>query len=210
MFDLTNIDGYSATLAVEGTYSRLETFFLMTYAHVSFVLAHSNRDLTQEIDESAIGIRIVIASAALITLAGAFSTHYWTAHDKSSSFSVYYTAACLVRGNMNCTFMIDSARRQPAACGCGPSNGFVRTAIAHGIPEVMLYLYPPTLADLLVPLTAFSPTRAFLVRNTLICLCCWLRALSWRTCLESDLLGWVGVVGIFLILFVPPSAASIL
>ncbi len=42
-----------------------------------------------------------------------------------------------------------------------PLTVYAQTANSHGIPQVMLYLYPPTLADLLVPLTIFSPSTAF-------------------------------------------------
>jgi hypothetical protein len=54
-----------------------------------------------EMMKSAVKLRIVLASITLITLAGAFSLRYWSPTEKGSSFSVYYTAACLVRSNMN-------------------------------------------------------------------------------------------------------------
>ena len=44
-----------------------------------------------------------------------------------------------------------------------PNTPFARTAKEHGIPAVPPYDYPPTLADLLAPLTVFSPSVAFIV-----------------------------------------------
>jgi len=46
-------------------------------------------------------LRLVLASTALILSAGTFSLRYWSRAEKASSFSVYYTAACLVRSNLN-------------------------------------------------------------------------------------------------------------
>lgn len=76
-------------------------------------------------------------------------------------FFGYYTAACLVRGNQNPAIYEEALRGvDPVEQTADPNSVFARTARAHGISPVNLYDYPPTLADLLVPLTFFSSSAA--------------------------------------------------
>ena len=154
--------------------------------------------------KSAFKLRLVLASTALITLAGTFSTHYWSPTEKGSSFSVYYTAACLVRSNMN-LHLYDGVERNvnPQLIVANPTTTFARTASAHGIPRVMLYLYPPTIADLLVPLTVFSPAVAFIVWDMLNLAMILAASVMLTQMLRIRSPGWAGLVAVFLVCFRP-------
>jgi|SRR5271166_3113125 len=149
-------------------------------------------------------LRIVFASVALITLAGACSTLFWSPARIGSSFWVYYTASCLVRSNMN-PHLYDGVTRDvnPQLVVADPATTFARTASAHGIPEVMLYVYPPTLADLLVPLTAFSPVVAFIVWNMLNLAMMLASSFMLTRMLGIRSFGWASLVAAFLICFRP-------
>ena len=113
-------------------------------------------------------LRIVLAFAALIIVSGAYSAAKWDHARNRGGFDVYYTAACLVRGGMS-THLYDETKQHtnPQLRFADPSTVFAQTASAHGIPAVMLYIYPPTLADLMVPLTVFPPAAALIVWNLL-------------------------------------------
>jgi hypothetical protein len=113
-------------------------------------------------------LRIVLAFAALIIVGGAYSATKWDSTRNRGGFDVYYTAACLVRGNMS-SHIYDEAEQHtnPQLKFADPNTVFAQTASAHGIPRVMLYIYPPTLADLLTPLTFFPPAGALIAWNVL-------------------------------------------
>lgn len=82
-------------------------------------------------------------------------------------FHEYYTAAWMVRdgtsshlydeATANVDFQTDEA---------DPSTVFAQTAAAHGIPGLNIYVMPPTLADITLPLTLFSTKTALIVWNT--------------------------------------------
>jgi len=154
--------------------------------------------------KSGFKLRIVLASTTLITLAGSFSLRYWSPTEKGSSFSVYYTAACLVRSNMN-LHLYDGVERgvNPQLVVANPATTFARTASAHGIPTVMLYLYPPTIADLLVPLTVFSPAVAFIVWDMLNLAMLLAASVLLTQMLRIRSLVWAGLVAVFLVCFRP-------
>jgi hypothetical protein len=149
-------------------------------------------------------LRLVLASTALITLAGAFTPRYWSPAERGASFSVFYTAACLVRSNMN-LHLYDGIERDvnPQLVVADPTTTFARTASAHGIPRVMLYVYPPTLADLLVPLTVFSAAVAFIVWDILNLGMLLAASVMLAQMLRIRSPGWASLVAVFLVCFRP-------
>jgi hypothetical protein len=113
-------------------------------------------------------LRIILAFAALIIVGGAYSATKWDHARNRGGFDVYYTAACLVRGNLS-PHLYDEAElhANPQLKFADPDTVFARTASAHGISRVMLYIYPPTLADLMTPLTFLPPAGALIAWNLL-------------------------------------------
>jgi hypothetical protein len=76
-------------------------------------------------------------------------------------FKVYLTAAELVREHKGVTIYNDADTGQnPQMRFATPGSIFQQTAARIGIPKVRLYVYPPTLADLLVPFTFLSLQHA--------------------------------------------------
>ena len=76
-------------------------------------------------------------------------------------FKVYLTAAQLVREHKGVAIYSDADTGQnPQMRFATPGSTFQKTAADIGIPAVRLYVYPPTLADLLVPFTFLSVQRA--------------------------------------------------
>lgn len=108
------------------------------------------------------------AFAVFTTLLGVYSARLWDPYETGSNFSMYYTAACLVRSNMS-VHIYDAVDREtnPEIIYANPNTVWAQTARAHGISRITLYLYPPTLADLLVPLTALSASKALIVWHAL-------------------------------------------
>ena len=86
-------------------------------------------------------------------------------------FRVYETAATLVREHRS-PVIYDGADTgvDPQVRDADPTTAFAAEARKIGIPEVRLYVYPPTLADLLVPISLL-PARpagyAWIVLNML-------------------------------------------
>jgi hypothetical protein len=78
-------------------------------------------------------------------------------------FWEYYTAAWLVRGNQSLDLYeaagkdVDPAEEDPA-----PNSIFEQTAQAHGVLFTHPYDYPPTFADLLLPITLMRPNAALI------------------------------------------------
>jgi hypothetical protein len=76
-------------------------------------------------------------------------------------FKVYLTAAQLVREHKGVAIYSDADTGQnPQMRFATPGSTFQKTAASIGIPQVRLYVYPPTLADLLVPFTFLSVQHA--------------------------------------------------
>ncbi len=76
-------------------------------------------------------------------------------------FRVYLTAAQLVREHKGAEIYSDAdTGRNPQMRFATPGSTFQQTASSIGIPAVRLYVYPPTLADLLVPFTFLSVQQA--------------------------------------------------
>ncbi len=113
-----------------------------------------------------IGSKIPVAVIALAILFESYTAKLWSPSETGTDFSVYYTAACLVRSHMS-FHIYDGVKRNvnPQLIFADPHTVYAQTANSHGIEQVMLYLYPPTLADLLVPLTILSPSAAFALFN---------------------------------------------
>ncbi len=112
-----------------------------------------------------VGIRTTLALAALSMLAGAYlEMRQWVSSLGDTDFTAYYTGASLVRKNLSAQ-LYDFASRDidPSMEGPSPDTVFYRIGRAHGLPTYSLYDYPPTLADLLVPLTLLSPLAAMIV-----------------------------------------------
>lgn len=112
--------------------------------------------------------RSVAACAIYTILLGVYSAKFWPQYETGTDFSTYYTAACLVRSHMS-IHIYDAFDRNtnPQLIFADTGTVWAQTAHAHGILRIMLYLYPPTLADLIVPLTALSPSAALIVWNAL-------------------------------------------
>ncbi|HEV2472475.1 MAG TPA: glycosyltransferase family 87 protein, partial [Chthonomonadales bacterium] len=84
-----------------------------------------------------------------------------------------------------------------------PNTVYARTGSAYGLPHVHFYDYPPTLADLLAPITALPPVPALIAWETIS-----LAALFSAGVLLCRMLGMqspshIGLVAAFLLLFRP-------
>ena len=95
-----------------------------------------------------IALCIVLLAAAIKTLRNGW-------HGGSmSDFNVYETAATLIRHNLSSEIYDGSdAGIDPQTRLAPPESDFAKQARSMGIPRVMLYVYPPVLADLMVPFT---------------------------------------------------------
>jgi hypothetical protein len=91
----------------------------------------------------------------------------------------------------------------PQLVVANPTTTFARTAGAHGIPRVMLYLYPPILADLLVPLTVLSPGVAFIVWDLLNMIMIIAASVMLTQMLRIRSPVWISLVAVFLVCFRP-------
>jgi hypothetical protein len=149
--------------------------------------------------------RIVVALVALMMLAGAgLEWRNRIPHAEGSDFSVYYTAACLVRSNMSLQIYDEAARDiNSQVVFADPNTVFARTAGAHGIPRVHLYVYPPTLADLLVPLTAFPHTAALIVWELLSLTMLLYACVMLTHMLGMRLPGQFGLFAVLIVMFRP-------
>ncbi len=105
--------------------------------------------------------RIVAGIAAFTILLGVYTARFWPASETGTDFASYYIAACLVRSHMSMhIYDVVDRNTNPQLIFPDPKTDWVKTARAHGISHIPLYLYPPTLADLIVPFTALSPSAA--------------------------------------------------
>ena len=76
-------------------------------------------------------------------------------------FRAYYTAATLVRQHTGTAMYsgVNTQEDQPSI-EADPKTLFGQAAQLRGIPHVLVYIYPPVLADLLIPLAPLSPQVA--------------------------------------------------
>jgi hypothetical protein len=101
-------------------------------------------------------LALIMVRAAYLPLAAAF-THGGVGLD----FSCYYAAAWMVRGHSSDAIYSEIGKdTDPTEASPDPNSIFAQTAKAHGVPDVYAYVYPPTLADLLVPFTFVSISTA--------------------------------------------------
>lgn len=112
--------------------------------------------------------RIVAGIAVFTLMLGVYTATFWSAYETSTNFQMYYTAACLVRSGMS-THIYDvvDPNTNPQQLFANPDSVFAQTARAHGFSRITLYLYPPTLADLIVPLTFLSASKALIIWDAL-------------------------------------------
>ena len=114
-------------------------------------------------------VRIFFVLVVLIMLRGTYTEmRTWLSFEGDSDFPVYYTAAWLIREHRD-LHIYDPARLDinPAYGDADPDSVFYQTALRHGIQDVRRYIYPPTLADLMVPLTVLSPVTALILWDLL-------------------------------------------
>ena len=110
--------------------------------------------------------RIVAAVALFTTALGVYSAKSWPASENGTNLDMYYTAACLVRSGASAQiYDVIPPDQNPQQLFANPRSLFAQTARAHGISRISLYVYPPTLADLIVPLALLPPSSALLLWN---------------------------------------------
>src|ERR1035438_1652353 len=90
-------------------------------------------------------------------------------------FRAYYTAATLVRQHTGTAMYsgVNTQEDQPSI-EADPKTLFGQAAQLRGIPHVLVYIYPPVLADLLIPLAPLSPQVAgkiWIIFNVAVLLC---------------------------------------
>src|ERR1700722_5570941 len=107
--------------------------------------------------------QIVAAVTAFTILLGVYTAKFWLPSEAGTNFGMYYTAACLVRSHRSVDiYDVIDRDTNPQAVFADPNTVFAQTALAHGINRITLYIYPPTLADLVVPLTVLPFSAALI------------------------------------------------
>jgi hypothetical protein len=115
-----------------------------------------------------VNFRVVAAVVVFTTLLGIYTAKLWPRDESGTNFCMYYTPACLVRSHQSMhIYDVVDRNRNPQMLFADPNTVWAKTALAHGITRITLYLYPPTLADLIVPLTALRPSAALMVWHAL-------------------------------------------
>jgi hypothetical protein len=113
--------------------------------------------------------RIVAVIVVFTLLLGVYTATLWR-HQQApfNNFFIYYTAADFVRSNESIHIYdaIDPGTN-PEIIFADSNTVWAQRMISFGISRTSLYLYPPTLADLMVPLTLLSPSAALIVWNVL-------------------------------------------
>ena len=110
--------------------------------------------------KSLVRIAASVTLLLLLMLAGSEWTKRLDVSDQVD-FKVYLTAAQLVREHKGAEIYSDAdTGKNPQMRLATPGSTFQQTAASIGIPWVRLYVYPPTLADLLVPFTFLSLQHA--------------------------------------------------
>ncbi len=129
-----------------------------------FQLATVGREERGDSMASNLKFRIVAVVAVFTILLGVYTAKFWPTSENGTNFEMYYTAAYLVRSNMSVhIYDVVGPNTNPQTLYADPTSIWAQTARAHGISRITLYLYPPTLADLLVPLTVFPPSTALAI-----------------------------------------------
>lgn len=79
-----------------------------------------------------------------------------------ADFRCYYSAAWMVRSHYSRELYAGiGANADPTEDVPSSDSVFAQVARAHGVADLFSYVYPPTLADLLIPFTFFSVSAAF-------------------------------------------------
>ena len=153
--------------------------------------------------------RIVAVIVAVTTLLGVYSARFWSEYPTGFDFSVYYTAACLVRSDMSAQIYDEAAKNtNPLITPADPKSVFAQTAHAHGIPMALMaypfrYLYPPTLADLVAPLSFLSRSTAWIVWSVITVLMIVGLSAALTRMLEMNFFGATVLVAAAVLLFRP-------
>lgn len=148
--------------------------------------------------------RIVAGIAAFTIVLGVYTAKLWSPYETGTNFQMYYTAACLVRGGMS-THIYDvvDPNTNPQQLFANPDSVFAQTARAHGFSRITLYLYPPTLADLIVPLTLLSASKAQILWDTFDILMILGMSLALTRMLDIRFWGSTATVAAAILLFRP-------
>jgi hypothetical protein len=118
-------------------------------------------------------VRIVFILLALVVLRAAYSVIPYIRDTltlrNGGDFRGYYVAATLVRSHQNLENYAEATRDvDPVTENADPNTVFAQTAKGiYGTSDIQIYDYPPTLADLVVPLTYLGPAGALAVWNSL-------------------------------------------
>ena len=148
--------------------------------------------------------RIVAAVALFTTVLGVYSAKSWPASETGTNFEMYYTAACLVRSGASAQiYEVIPPDQNPQQLFANPRSLFAQTARAHGISRISLYVYPPTLADLIVPLALLPASSALLLWNGLELVMIFALGLMLARMLGIDFRGAAVAAAAFILLFRP-------
>ncbi|MDR3738520.1 MAG: glycosyltransferase family 87 protein [Terracidiphilus sp.] len=121
-----------------------------------------------------------------------------------SDFAGYYTAACLVSIGQSTDIYAEATQDvDPTVDHADPNSVFARNARAHGLSGEALYDYPPTLADLLTPLSMLSPRTALIIWELTNLVALFLTGVFMIRMLAIQSLGAKSLVLAFLVLFRP-------
>ena len=121
-----------------------------------------------------------------------------------SDFFGYYVAASLVRSGQSQQIYAEADRNiDPSIDNPDPDTVYARAGSAFGLPEVHFYDYPPTLADLLVPITALPPISALIVWEIVSLASLFAAGTLLCRMLGMQSLSQIGLVAAFLIVFRP-------
>lgn len=128
-------------------------------------------------------------------------------HQREFDFEVYYTAAALVRDNLDIHIYDDAGSGQdPQLRFADESTTFAHKAHDLGIDALRLYVYPPTLADMMVPFAAVSLERAEMLWRglNLLALAGIALMLSRMVGMKAFSIGTLAIAG-FLVIYRPTS-----
>ena len=154
-----------------------------------------------------LGTRIVLALGIPILLTGALSESRRLA-PWVSDFRVYYTAASLVRSGQS-VHVYDDAQKNVNRffVEADQDTVYATAARAHGFTKIEHYNYPPTLADLLAPLTFLSFLSASILWQLLNLAAVLSSALMLARMLGMRSLVHAALVAVFLLAFRPSLTA---
>jgi hypothetical protein len=98
---------------------------------------------------------------ALLFLGATFQREFGTYSRHDVDFDVYYFTAAALRDQPTADIYYGALDSNPAARNAGEGSPIFEKARAAGpYGDVMLYLYPPLTADLLIPLARLAPAKA--------------------------------------------------